>query len=39
MEALTLALSHGVERGEEGRKEFNDTSYFYSLPQGERREN
>jgi hypothetical protein len=32
-------LSCGGEMEEWRRKEFNDTSYFYSLPQGERREN
>jgi hypothetical protein len=35
---LTLALSCRVERGEGGRKEFNGTPHFCSLPQGERRD-
>jgi hypothetical protein len=37
MEALALVLSCGVEREEGGRKEFNGTPHFGSLPQGERR--
>jgi hypothetical protein len=35
---LTLALSRWW-RGKMKRKEFNSTPHFYSLPQGERKEN
>jgi hypothetical protein len=34
---LTLTLSRRVEREEGGRKEFNCTPHFFSLPQGERK--
>jgi hypothetical protein len=34
---LTLTLSRGW-RGKMKRKEFNSTPHFYSLPQGERRD-